>query len=174
MSDEPCYDALLPDGPKCPRCGGPRAPSGVDGGSWVHFHRPAPAAAGPTLEEDVAAVKVALGATWPERDPFLIVTLRERLPRILAAAESTLRPTAPTPGLDLAELRRRHQRKGLADPGYYCDACYAGASGSLADGPCAVWLLLGRHDALRERVAALERVVRQAYADAIRRLADPR
>lgn len=31
-----CEDGLLPDGPKCPRCGGERAPSGVDGGSWVH------------------------------------------------------------------------------------------------------------------------------------------
>lgn len=34
-----CPNALLPDGPICPRCGGPRAPSGVDGGSWVHFPR---------------------------------------------------------------------------------------------------------------------------------------
>lgn len=34
-----CPDALLPDGPTCPRCGGPRGPSGVDGGSWVHFPR---------------------------------------------------------------------------------------------------------------------------------------
>jgi hypothetical protein len=32
-----CPDALLPDGDTCPRCGGPRAPSGVDGGSWVHI-----------------------------------------------------------------------------------------------------------------------------------------
>lgn len=32
-----CPDALLPYGPVCPRCGGPRAPSGVGGGSWVHF-----------------------------------------------------------------------------------------------------------------------------------------
>jgi hypothetical protein len=32
-----CPDALLPDGPKCPRCGGERAPPGVDGGSWVHY-----------------------------------------------------------------------------------------------------------------------------------------
>lgn len=31
-----CPDALLPDGEVCPRCGGPRAPSGVGGGSWVH------------------------------------------------------------------------------------------------------------------------------------------
>jgi hypothetical protein len=34
-----CADAQLPDGPVCPACGGPRAPSGVDGGSWVHFPR---------------------------------------------------------------------------------------------------------------------------------------
>lgn len=33
----PCPNGLLPDGEICPRCGGPRAPSGVDGGSWVHF-----------------------------------------------------------------------------------------------------------------------------------------
>jgi hypothetical protein len=35
-----CPDAQLPDGPTCPRCGGPRAPSGVGGGSWVHFPAP--------------------------------------------------------------------------------------------------------------------------------------
>lgn len=34
-----CPDALLPDGPVCPRCGSPRAPSGVGGGSWVHHPR---------------------------------------------------------------------------------------------------------------------------------------
>jgi len=34
---EKCEDALLPDGPKCPRCGGRRGPSGIGGGSWVHF-----------------------------------------------------------------------------------------------------------------------------------------
>ncbi len=34
---EKCPNALLPDGPVCPRCGGRRGPSGVDGGSWVHF-----------------------------------------------------------------------------------------------------------------------------------------
>ncbi len=32
-----CQDGLLPDGPVCPRCGGNRAPSGVDRGTWVHF-----------------------------------------------------------------------------------------------------------------------------------------
>lgn len=32
-----CPDGLTPDGPACPRCGGPRGPSGVDGGSWVHI-----------------------------------------------------------------------------------------------------------------------------------------
>lgn len=40
MNSERCPDALLPDGPVCPRCGGNRAPSGVDGGSWVHHERP--------------------------------------------------------------------------------------------------------------------------------------
>ena len=39
---EECPDALTPDGDICPRCGGPRAPSGVDGGSWVHFPRKSP------------------------------------------------------------------------------------------------------------------------------------
>jgi len=38
-SPEPakCPDGLLPDGECCPRCGGRRAPSGIDGGTWVHF-----------------------------------------------------------------------------------------------------------------------------------------
>lgn len=34
-----CPNALLPDGPICPACGGERAPSGCDGGSWVHLGR---------------------------------------------------------------------------------------------------------------------------------------
>lgn len=29
--------AAKPDGPICQSCGGECAPSGVDGGSWVHF-----------------------------------------------------------------------------------------------------------------------------------------
>ena len=33
----PCPNALTPDGPVCPRCQGKRAPSGVDGRSWVHI-----------------------------------------------------------------------------------------------------------------------------------------
>ena len=37
-----CENGLLPDGPVCPRCGGPRGPSGVDGGSWVHMLRATP------------------------------------------------------------------------------------------------------------------------------------
>lgn len=32
-----CPDGLLPDGENCPRCGERRGPSGVDGGSWVHY-----------------------------------------------------------------------------------------------------------------------------------------
>lgn len=32
-----CPDGLLPDGEKCPRCGGRRGPSGVGGGTWVHY-----------------------------------------------------------------------------------------------------------------------------------------
>lgn len=36
QSPTACPDALLPDGEICPRCGKLRAPSGVDGGSWVH------------------------------------------------------------------------------------------------------------------------------------------
>jgi len=31
-----CQDGLLPDGDRCPNCGGFRAPSGIDGGTWVH------------------------------------------------------------------------------------------------------------------------------------------
>jgi hypothetical protein len=37
IKQEKCPDALTPDGPVCPRCGGRRGPSGVDGGSWVHY-----------------------------------------------------------------------------------------------------------------------------------------
>lgn len=37
LQSERCPDGLLPDGPTCPRCGGKRGPSGVDGGSWVHY-----------------------------------------------------------------------------------------------------------------------------------------
>jgi len=33
-----CPDDLLPDGAICPRCGGLREPSGVNGGSWVHYN----------------------------------------------------------------------------------------------------------------------------------------
>jgi len=32
-----CPEGLLPDGEICPRCGRSRAPSGIDGGTWVHF-----------------------------------------------------------------------------------------------------------------------------------------
>ncbi len=32
-----CPNNLLPDGPVCPKCGGRRGPSGIDGGSWVHY-----------------------------------------------------------------------------------------------------------------------------------------
>lgn len=35
-----CADGQLPDGPVCPACGKERAPSGVDGGSWVHKLEP--------------------------------------------------------------------------------------------------------------------------------------
>lgn len=36
-SEPKCPDGLLPDGATCPRCGNPRAASGIDGGTWVHF-----------------------------------------------------------------------------------------------------------------------------------------
>ena len=35
---EKCPDALLPDGPICPKCGQERGPSGINGGSWVHLN----------------------------------------------------------------------------------------------------------------------------------------
>jgi hypothetical protein len=72
---EPCEDALTPDGDSCPRCGGPRAPSGVDGGSWVHFpqrrpggDKPAakPAAAYLTSSVDeIERLRAALRAARP-------------------------------------------------------------------------------------------------------------
>lgn len=34
-----CQDGQLPDGPECPCCGKERAPSGIDGGSWVHVEK---------------------------------------------------------------------------------------------------------------------------------------
>ena len=36
MPETKCEDGLISDGDICPRCGGPRAPSGVGGGTWVH------------------------------------------------------------------------------------------------------------------------------------------
>jgi len=35
--EQQCPDGLLPDGEICPDCGGRRGPSGVDGGTWVHY-----------------------------------------------------------------------------------------------------------------------------------------
>lgn len=37
FQQQKCKDGQLPDGPVCPSCGGERAPSGIDGGSWVHY-----------------------------------------------------------------------------------------------------------------------------------------
>jgi len=37
IREDKCPDNLLPGGPVCPRCGKRRGPSGVDGGSWVHY-----------------------------------------------------------------------------------------------------------------------------------------
>jgi len=37
IRSEKCPNGLTPDGPICPRCGKRRGPSGVDGGSWVHY-----------------------------------------------------------------------------------------------------------------------------------------
>lgn len=37
IQDIGCLDGLLPNGEFCPRCGGRRAPSGIDGGTWVHL-----------------------------------------------------------------------------------------------------------------------------------------
>jgi hypothetical protein len=34
---EKCPDGLLPDGEVCPRCKGRRGPSGIGGGTWVHY-----------------------------------------------------------------------------------------------------------------------------------------
>jgi hypothetical protein len=32
-----CPDGLLPDGDICPGCGKRRGPSGIGGGTWVHY-----------------------------------------------------------------------------------------------------------------------------------------
>ncbi len=42
-----CPDGLLPDGIRCPRCGKNRAPSGIGGGTWVHFTPVTPATDSP-------------------------------------------------------------------------------------------------------------------------------
>lgn len=39
VSEAACPDNLTPDGQTCPRCGQPRGPSGVGGGSWVHLRQ---------------------------------------------------------------------------------------------------------------------------------------
>jgi len=57
---ERCPDALLPDGTICPRCGNERAPSGVDGGSWVHVMRSPRAAPDTEGETPVVARNLAL------------------------------------------------------------------------------------------------------------------
>lgn len=57
---KPCPDGLLPDGEKCPRCGGSRAPSGVNRGTWVHSRRTTIAADGAKLEFEM--IRAALGA----------------------------------------------------------------------------------------------------------------
>lgn len=62
-----CQDALLPDGEVCPRCGGKRAPSGVDGGSWVHVgeappqpeRAEEPQASAPSPEQQLARRRAA-------------------------------------------------------------------------------------------------------------------
>jgi hypothetical protein len=46
-----CPDGLLPDGEVCPRCGGRRGPSGIGGGTWVHY---------PTENEKVAQLIQAI------------------------------------------------------------------------------------------------------------------
>jgi hypothetical protein len=37
MTKPDCPDDLFPGGEICPRCGGPRGPSGCNGGEWVHL-----------------------------------------------------------------------------------------------------------------------------------------
>jgi len=67
MTDK-CPDDLLPGGDWCPRCGGERAPSGVDGGSWVHY-TPSPQVLGyraETRRRYIVERKRALNATMKE------------------------------------------------------------------------------------------------------------
>lgn len=61
---EQCPDGLLPDGDKCPRCGGSRAPSGVGGGTWVHFSPdPARRVPQPLTEKEVIAASFPMTAS---------------------------------------------------------------------------------------------------------------
>ncbi len=63
---EPCPNGLTPDGPTCPRCGGYRGPSGVDGGSWVHCKRPEPATPQPAVSTEDITVE-DFDVRWLER-----------------------------------------------------------------------------------------------------------
>jgi hypothetical protein len=70
-----CPDALLPDGPVCPRCGGHRGPSGIDGGSWVHC--PAPTNNPPPQDTiDVLAERtdalIANARRWAKERPKIL------------------------------------------------------------------------------------------------------
>lgn len=92
----PCPNALLPDGPVCPRCGKDRAPSGIDGGSWVHT-APAPRSGDgdPTPERDWMAdapTDPAERMAWLEhqaREAYAYFTLaHEEADRLRAALAS--------------------------------------------------------------------------------------
>jgi len=102
MSDR-CPDGLLPDGPVCPRCGGHRGPSGIDGGTWVHY-TPAPnelariarAARERSLDERTIAAWIRSQMERGGFDP-------ERLPELMA------RYALMTPEAARAEFAKRMQ-----------------------------------------------------------------
>lgn len=79
-----CPDGLTPDGAVCPRCGGARAPSGIGGGTWVHFPSPAPPEAKEANRVCPACSKswdraYLLGCTHPfhEKEPLRLGPHRE-------------------------------------------------------------------------------------------------
>ncbi len=70
-----CPDGLLPDGESCPRCGGPRAPSGVGGGTWVHVA---------DRGDEVARLRAQVEALREGPPTSLLWRLEARLAELLA------------------------------------------------------------------------------------------
>lgn len=76
LEDE-CPDGLLPDGPTCPACGGKRGPSGVGGGTWVHYGMAFSGGCAPLLEEFISEPRAF---TAEENEQFSLEAAQSLLP----------------------------------------------------------------------------------------------